>query len=212
MSSNPSTQDMKVQADRPFRPWRGDLKAAAFAFLIAVALGWAGLIGMMRMPSSGLAWIFLFLAIALWGLVFHKLRRARARFHGKRVEHRAVRDLSYRIGPRYEVCPGVMTRHGDIDAQVRDRETGQKWAIEIKSHRAVRVHAHLIGDDTLSSTSAHMNKQIPGFLAQARQSGATSGGTPVLWFPQAGNRGIGQVQGVLVVTGPAALLVKACHL
>ncbi|MDD5001057.1 MAG: hypothetical protein PHO55_08760 [Thiomonas arsenitoxydans] len=189
-----------------FTPWRADFKRGLLLMLAGVGVASLVLLPLpkeVRVLSAAAALLLGWIGSIRWS-------RGMSRYHGKRVETRAVRSLRRALHSSIALRESVMLpTGGDADVVV---DFDPRWVIEIKSHRAVRVQRKTFGSDVILHTQNRPLQKAGAFLAQTKRNAAALHGQPVLWFPRAHTKTCGAVDGVKVVTGPAAWLVKQCAL
>jgi hypothetical protein len=202
---NPAKKGARKNA---FAPWRKDFNRGAFLLAAAGACG--ALVARVQMTAGDR------LGVGATGAVmgvlgFMLLQRAVARRRGKSVESAAAKQLRkvlHKDIPMRESVPLHIGGDADIVVDAKDRYT-----IEIKSMSSVRVNRKLLGSDVLlNSTTQKTLQNASHFIDQAKRNAEATKGIAVLWFPVARVSTSGVIDGVTVVTGPAAYLAKRCGL
>lgn len=185
---------------KPFAPWRNDFtsgSALLLAGVLAFALIW-------QMQASLFRYGPFALLVVLFG--FWRVQRGYHRWHGKYVEGRALEALGRRLPDDWKIACNVMTSFGDCDAVITTPTT--RFVVEIKSVSGVKLQRRLFRGTSLAFSKGQ-NANPGSHLAQAARLGGHAGGVPILWYPRAGRKDFGQMDDIWVVTGSAAMVVRA---
>jgi len=186
------------------RPWARQSRVGGALLLV----GGAGAAGAY---AQGWGWETVIVCLAIGGVGAAMLQAAYARWHGKRIEQRAIASLKWPAG--WTATPNVgLPGGGDVDLLVGS-PTGERFAIEIKALRDVEVRVPFLGlgRPRIIKKGGKSVREDP--VAQARAAALAVQARPVLWFPQArGRRFKRRGEDLVVVFGSAAKLQRALGL
>lgn len=190
-----------------FRPWRADFLFGGILSVLCAVFLYLGFAGFALL--SPLATFFK-VGAALFGAgALLYWRRGLGRSHGSAVERKAIQQLQKRAGKGWTVTANVSIQGGDLDALLEGPEEVDRFCIEIKSQRVIRIAVGgLMSRDRLVDGKGKAYGKDA--LAQALRNAEQAVGTPVLWYPRAKVRSMSKsVDGVVVVCGPVGDLLKA---
>ncbi len=211
-------EDETPPAKAPYRPWKSDfsdgLMMLAGGVATAAILVHAGVFPnwhhLQSLPNLIGAIGSL---VALFGAA--RIKRGMVRSRGKSVERRAAQSVRKRVPKSVSVEESVMLPGwgGDADILVTDTRSGRRWCVEVKSQTMVQMRRGLFTKGALlyNPVSRRGNFNPRKAIAQARAVAAKFGAEPVLWFPAAARMqpsSYGTLDGVLIVCGPAKLLLR----
>lgn len=148
---------------------------------------------------------FLTICIASCLIGFMLLSNGWVRYRGTLVEKRSIRRL--RIPASWRMESNVKLRQGDLDVLLRGPD-GQRYAVEIKSFRGVKLKRGAGGVEELRYKDGRPFSKDP--VAQTLRAAEETNALPVLWLPEAPPAKTFQMQcGLIVVQGNGKSLLRA---
>jgi hypothetical protein len=190
-----------------FKPWRADW---IFGSILGVLATGFLMLAVSSLPIATTLGTFFKVSTALFALAaFFYLQRGFKRSHGSTVERKAIQQLQKRLRDGWGVTGNVAIQSGDLDALLEGPKEEDRYCIEIKSQRTIRIAVGgLMSRDRLVD---HKGKAAgKDAIAQALRNAQQAVGHPVLWYPRAKTRSASKsVDDVIVVCGPVKDLLKA---